>query len=92
MSAPKGNTFNNKYQPDYVKQVYKLCLLGATDQELADFFEVDRDTIKNWAKKHLDFAEARRNGKLKADAEVASKLYKRAGAKLKSRRCFPMET
>lgn len=78
MSAPKGNTFNNKYQPEYAKQVYKLCLLGTTDQELAGFFEVDRDTIKNWAKKHPEFAEARRNGKLKADAEVASKLYKRA--------------
>ncbi|HCE3035994.1 hypothetical protein P5E37_23850 [Vibrio parahaemolyticus] len=78
MAAPKGNTFNNKYQPEYPKQVYKLCLLGTTDQELADFFEVDRDTIKNWAKKHPEFAKARRNGKLKADAEVASKLYKRA--------------
>ncbi|MGR5530854.1 hypothetical protein ACPV40_14775 [Vibrio alfacsensis] len=87
MAAPKGNTFNNKYQPEYAKQVYKLCLLGTTDQELADFFEVNRDTIKNWAKKYPDFAEARRNGKLKADAEVASKLYKRAiGSQVKKQK------
>lgn len=78
MAAPNGNTFNNKYKPEYAKQCYKLCLLGAIDQDLADFFEVDRDTIKNWAKKHPEFDEARRKGKMMADAEVASKLYERA--------------
>ncbi|MCG7587350.1 hypothetical protein [Photobacterium sp. OFAV2-7] len=78
MAAPTGNTFNNKYNPEYAKQCYKLCLLGAIDKDLAGFFEVDRDTIKNWAKKHPEFAEARRAGKMQADAEVASKLFERA--------------
>lgn len=78
MAAPKGNAFNNKYRPVYAKQCYKLCLLGAIDQDLADFFEVDRDTIKNWSKKYPEFSEARKEGKMMADAEVASKLYERA--------------
>ncbi len=47
MTAPKGNTFNNKYRPEYAEQTYKLCLLSATDQDIADFFKVSRDTIKN---------------------------------------------
>jgi hypothetical protein len=27
-----------KYKEEYNEQAYKLCLLGATDKELADFF------------------------------------------------------
>ena len=78
MPAPTGNTFNNKYQSEYAKQCHKLCLLGAIDDDLADFFEVSRDTIHNWSNKYSDFALARRSGKTFADAEVASKLYQRA--------------
>ncbi|QIA64026.1 hypothetical protein GT360_11130 [Vibrio astriarenae] len=90
MAAPIGNTFNNKYRQDYAKQCYKLCLLGAIDKDLAEFFEVDRDTIKNWAKKHPEFADARRSGKLTADAEVANKLYRRAtGCQVKKQKLLP---
>lgn len=78
MSAPVGNTFNNKYKPEYVIQAYKLCLLGATDDELADFFDVSRDTIKNWSKKYPEFRNARKRGKVKADADVSYSLYQRA--------------
>lgn len=31
-----------KYKEEYTDQAYKLCLLGATDKEMADFFERDR--------------------------------------------------
>ena len=34
-----------KYNKEYNMQAYKLALLGATDVELADFFEVNQDTI-----------------------------------------------
>lgn len=78
MAAPSGNTNNNKYKPQYPHQVYKLCLLGARDRDIADFFEVHRDTIFNWVTLYPEFAEARKRGKLAADAEVASKLYQRA--------------
>lgn len=29
----------SSYQPEYAEQARKLCLLGATDQEIADFFD-----------------------------------------------------
>lgn len=32
-----------KYRPEFAEQARKLCLLGATDKELADFFENDYD-------------------------------------------------
>ncbi|UTV28443.1 hypothetical protein [Photobacterium atrarenae] len=87
MVAPKGNIYNNKYQPDYVEQAYKLCLLGAVDRELADFFEVNVDTIRNWSLRHPEFDAAKRAGKMKADAEVAVKLFNRAtGCTVKKQR------
>ncbi|HAS7010779.1 TPA: hypothetical protein I7289_08020 [Vibrio parahaemolyticus] len=78
MAAPIGNLNSNKYRPEYAVQVYKLCLMGARDQDLANFFEVHRDTIFHWTKLYLAFAEARKRGKLAADAEVAYSLFKRA--------------
>ncbi len=67
-----------KYREEYIEQARKLCLLGATSQELADFFEVNYDTVHEWLKAYPDFAEAVRQGKTMADAEVAEKLFHRA--------------
>lgn len=67
-----------KYRAEYAEQVYKLCLLGATDEQIADFFGVSVQTIHTWAKRHTAFLEARRNGKQVADANVAEALYHRA--------------
>ncbi|CZF77196.1 hypothetical protein GCE9029_00064 [Grimontia celer] len=78
MPAPHGNLNNNKYKPEYATQAHKLCLMGARDQDLADFFEVHRDTIHHWGKLYPDFEQAKRSGKMKADAEVAYCLFQRA--------------
>jgi len=67
-----------KYKKEYAQQAYKLCLLGATDADLASFFEVNEDTINEWKKVHLEFSESIKKGKEIADAEVANKLYHRA--------------
>jgi hypothetical protein len=67
-----------KYRLQYNEQARKLCLLGATDKELADFFEVNEDTINEWKKVHSEFSESIKKGKNQADAEVADRLYQRA--------------
>lgn len=67
-----------KYKPEYDRQAYKMCLLGATDDELADFFEVHVDTIHEWKKVHPEFSDSIKKGKQQADAEVSHKLFKRA--------------
>jgi phage FluMu gp28-like protein len=67
-----------KYKPEYAEQTLKLCRLGATDKELADFFQVNEDTINEWKKVHVEFSESIKGGKAQADAEVADKLFKRA--------------
>lgn len=67
-----------KYKDEYCVQVEKLCKLGATDKEIANFFEVEETTINNWKIEHSEFFESIKKGKTLADAEVASKLYHRA--------------
>lgn len=68
----------SKYQPQFAEQAVKLCRLGATDKELADFFEVTESTLNLWKQKHSEFSESLKKGKLLADAEVADALYHRA--------------
>jgi hypothetical protein len=66
------------YREEYAKQARKLCLLGATDQELAEFFEIDVRTVYDWKRTKPEFSQAIARGKMLADAEVAAKLYERA--------------
>lgn len=78
MSERRGVGRPTKYLPEYCEQANKLCLLGATDKELADFFDVNQDTIYEWQEKYPEFSESIRAGKVKADALVAHKLHDRA--------------
>lgn len=68
----------SKYKDEYTEQAYKLCLLGATDKELADFFNVQESTINYWKEHQEGFSESLKRGKEQADALVASKLFHRA--------------
>lgn len=67
-----------KYKKEFAEQARKLCLLGFTDKELADFFCVSEQTVNAWKKKYPKFLESTKEGKNIADAEVAEKLFYRA--------------
>ena len=67
-----------KYSTEYNEQVYKLALLGATDEQIADFFNVCEATLNNWKKQEPEFLESIKRGKIEADARVSESLYKRA--------------
>ncbi|HET8839735.1 MAG TPA: terminase [Flavobacteriaceae bacterium] len=67
-----------KYKKEFSDQARKLCLLGATDNELADFFEVSEVTINAWKKEFPEFLKSIKSGKINADSEVADRLFKRA--------------
>lgn len=75
---PQKAGAKTKYTSKYSEQAYKLCLLGATDPDLADFFEVAVSTISKWKLDFPEFSEALKRGKQMADANVSESLYKRA--------------
>lgn len=68
----------SSYKPEYAAQAQKLAALGATDIEVADFFEVDVRTIYRWKHDHPDFCQALNVGKEKADERVVNSLFQKA--------------
>lgn len=66
------------YKDEYNGQAEKLCKLGATDSELADFFNCSESTLNLWKLNHTEFSESIKRGKILADANVAERLYQRA--------------
>ena len=67
-----------KYNTEMNEQVTKLCLLGATEEELAKFFNVCTSTITNWKNEYPEFLASIKEGREDADAKVAKSLYQTA--------------
>lgn len=67
-----------RLKPEMIVQAEKLCTLGATDTEIANFFDVTHGTIVYWKVHCPDFAAALRTGKDHADVRVERSLFARA--------------
>lgn len=68
----------SSYKPEYAAQAKKLCLLGATDVEVADFFQVTERTVNRWKADYPEFCQSLKLGKDEADDRVEKSLYRRA--------------
>jgi hypothetical protein len=80
------------YQPEYAAQARKLCEFGATDIELADFFEVDVRTIYRWRNSNEEFCQAVKVGKEACDDRVERSLFQRAvGYTFESEKVFQFQ-
>jgi hypothetical protein len=68
----------SKYSAEYPRQAEKLCWLGATDVQVAEFFGVTVSTLTNWKKEHPEFLAALRKARTEADEQVVKSLFRRA--------------
>lgn len=68
----------SSFREEFCQQAEKLCRLGATDADMADFFGVTEQTVNNWKQAHPEFFESLKRGKIASDAEVADRLHQRA--------------
>jgi hypothetical protein len=66
------------YKPEFAEQARKLCELGATDADVAEFFGVADRTIYRWQAQHDEFCQALKAGKVAADDRVERSLYHKA--------------
>lgn len=66
------------YKSEFVEQAAKLCSLGATDVELADFFNIHVSTLNRWKIEYPEFCASIRVAKESADERVERGLYQRA--------------
>ena len=74
----RGRGRPTDYRQEYAEQAKKLAEHGLTDQELADFFEVDVRTIYRWKVAFPEFSQSLKLGKDEADDRVERSLYHRA--------------
>lgn len=74
MPAGRPSSYKNKF----AEQARKICALGATDQEIADVFNVEVRTIYRWKHEHEEFCQSLKAGKDIADERVERSLYQRA--------------
>lgn len=70
--------YKGLYRPEYKEQAGKLCVLGAIDDDIANFFGVSLRTIYNWKNEFPDFAEQLKDAKLVLDSKVVRSLFERA--------------
>lgn len=68
----------SSYRVEYAEQATKLCKLGATDRDLAEFFGVAESTLQLWKHTIDGFSDALKLGKEAADSRVVQSLYRRA--------------
>jgi hypothetical protein len=67
-----------KYKKEFSEQVLKLCNLGATNEDIANFFNVAKSTVSMWMNKHKEFSDALKEGKSYFDNKVEMALAQRA--------------
>lgn len=71
---------------------FEACLLGATDEELAEYFSIHVATLYEWKNRYPEFAEAIKSGKRPADQSVATALHGRAtGAEWKEEQAIKVK-
>ena len=66
------------YRPSYVKKAFELCLLGCTDERIAEHLNISIRRLHAWKHDHPAFGDAFIRGREGADAAVAGALYKKA--------------
>jgi hypothetical protein len=67
-----------QFHPTFVTTAYEQCLLGQSEDEIAELFGVSQQTLIKWKRQHPTFAKAFQRGGSLADGKVAKALLKRA--------------
>lgn len=76
LQGPQG--VPSTYKKEYAQLAYNQCLLGKTNEQLAQFFGISLTCLKDWMIKYSTFASAVKDGKETADGEVVAALFHRA--------------
>lgn len=80
------------YRPGLAQRAHDLALRGATNEEIAEVFEVDITTIRRWIREIPLFERALRKGREQALGKVTRSLYAAAiGQKVKETKAFVIE-
>ena len=69
------------YTPELCDEIVKRAMQGewsATNEQIADYCGVDKETVRRWKEQHPDFKDAIRRSKVLVDNRVQSSLFHKA--------------
>lgn len=77
------------YRAEFARDAEKLTTIGATQKEMADFFEVSESTIDKWKKKYPEFLRRISRGRITHDMEMGQALREKAkGYRVRATKIF----
>ncbi len=78
MESTESFPVSPAYHPTYAEEARKLALMRATDEDLAQHFDIPLSTLNEWRATIPEFAEAVRYGRKMGDADVVDGLHQGA--------------
>lgn len=69
--GPKGY-----FEEDMIEEVYKLARFGLTNDEIADFYELNVNTVLHWLRTRPEFKKALQRGRLEDSLKAVASLHK----------------
>jgi hypothetical protein len=82
----------SKFKPEYIEQAQSLGMLGATNEQIADFFKVDEGTLYNWQSRHPEFFKAINTARDEWDKQVERALCQKALGFERDGKYYPPDT
>lgn len=73
-----GVALPGQWHQGRIDQAYKLALLGASNEQMAEVMQISLGTLEYWMRTKVEFQTKVNAGKTIADSNVAEALYKRA--------------
>lgn len=74
----EGRNARNTYHPGFDRRAADYCMLGATNEQLAELFGVSVSAIQKWLVERPSFARAVRRGRVEANVRVVKALHRAA--------------
>ncbi len=78
IAEEKSKKHSKKFRAMDKEHLRKLVVSGFTDEQVADFFGITRDTLARWKRWYPDFKEQMSEWKLVADNVIEKSLYRSA--------------
>jgi hypothetical protein len=75
MEEAEGRAARSAYNPGFNRRATDYCLLGATNEELAAFFNVHLSSVEQWLVEIPSFARAVSRGREVANVRVVKALH-----------------
>jgi hypothetical protein len=66
------------FVPEMIHEIEQLARLGASNEDIAEFYRISQSTVEVWFRNNPRLYEAKKRGSIQADMQVVDSLWKNA--------------